>query len=203
VKLLLRKPTRAYLERTLDRATHTSPELVPGAHFEHTPAGYRLGRTKRVVGSGSGDFVRACRALEQWSFLPRWARVHPADAAPRAATNVLLVVRTFFTWGVLPARILTSVDETTPDGHRVGFIYAALPEHVAVGYERFLVEHHEASGAVTFELAAVARPVHPVLRRAPPVFRVIQRRFRRACMHRMRRQVAFPRYGTSTTRPNA
>lgn len=148
---------------------------------------FRFGRTREVVGSGSADYARACEVLGTWEFLPRWAGVYPERAPQEAGETALVVARVLGSWSVLPARIIERVDNADPA--RTGFVYAALPPHVADGYERFVVEHDPRTGRVIFEIAAVARPVDPLLRRLRPFFSLVQRRFRRACMRQVRRAV--------------
>lgn len=155
---------------------------MPGADFDSAPRGFRPGRTHEVVGHGADAHQRAREVLLTWGFLPEWARVHPPGAEPRPGDTLLMVVRTNGLWSVLPARV---VDREEAED-RAAFTYAAIQPHVAHGYERFAVQHDPTSDAVTFEIAAVARPALPALRVALPVFRISQQRFRRSCMEGMR-----------------
>jgi uncharacterized protein (UPF0548 family) len=187
-KIAVHTPSAASLERALERAQRASPSLVPTAKFEDAPEHFRFGRTRDLVGSGQADYEKACEVLATWEFLPRWAFVRPARAAQDAGETVLVVARVLGSWSVLPARIIQRVDGADPP--QTGFVYSALRPHVAEGYERFAVSFDPVTQGVTFEIAAVARPVDPVLRRLRPFFTLVQRRFRRACMRQMRRQLA-------------
>ena len=119
---------------------------------------------------------------------PATARPFPAAPPQQPGENLLLLVKTFGVWAAMPARVLESI-ATTDGVQRAGFVYTALPGHVAQGYERFLLEHDPATGDVTFELRAVARPAQRLVRLVRPAFSLMQLRFRRGCMRQLRKGI--------------
>jgi uncharacterized protein (UPF0548 family) len=155
VKIFLHEPRPTDVQQLMGSAEHATPGLVPGASFDPMPAGLRLGGTGQQVGSGTADFERAQRMLRAWAFLPRYAQAVPGTPAQQPGQNLVLLVKTLGVRVAMPARVLETI-EPTDDVPRAGFVYTALPGHVAQGYERFLLELDPISGAVTFELRAVS-----------------------------------------------
>ena len=72
----------------------------------------------------------------------------------------------------------------------VGFAYGTLPEHGAIGEERFTVEWHAADDSVWFDLYAFSRPNKLVARLGYPFVRRLQRRFAQAAKRSMAAAVA-------------
>lgn len=68
---------------------------------------------------------------------------------------------------------------------RCGFAYGTLPDHGAVGEERFMVEWRPADDSVWYDLYALSRPGHPLARLGYPLARGLQRRFARASKRAM------------------
>jgi uncharacterized protein (UPF0548 family) len=183
----VRRPRPDALDRLVTTAQGLPPGVAPTGRFDGAPPGFRVGSTRELVGSGTADFERAQRVIAAWAFLPTWAYPHPPAVPQAPGATLVLVVRTLFLWSVLPARIVQTVEQPADAGQRrAGFVYSALRGHVAEGYERFMVEHDEATGQVTFDLTAVARPASPVLRLVRPLFTLMQQNFRRTCMRQMR-----------------
>jgi len=166
MKVFLRKPRPTDVEPLMAAAQRATPSLLPGARFDDAPAGFRLGCTRQRVGSGAIDFERAKQLLREWAFLPASAHPYPGTPAQQPGENLLLLVRTSGVWAAMPARVLESI-ATTDGVQRAGFVYTALPGHVAQGYERFLLEHDPATGEVTLELRAIARPAQGLVRLVP------------------------------------
>jgi len=134
------------------------------------------------LGAGQGTFDRAIAALRAWrqSSLG-WTSVHPRGAPTTAGTDVAVVVRHFGFWSLNACRVLYEVDEDDADRgvRRVGFAYGTLPAHGEVGEERFTAEWHAADDSVWYDLYALSRPGHPLVRLAYPIARHLQRRFAR------------------------
>lgn len=187
MKLSVRKPQSHALERSLElaRGLQPTPDLRGALDRSAPPSGYRFGHTRERVGTGADDFERARRVIRDWNFLPRWAHAYPANAPQVPGETVLIAARTLGVWAILPARIIETIETPTSSG----FIYAALPGHVAFGIERFLVEHDPVTGQVEFSLTAVARPAYLLIRLGRPGFTIVQRVFRLACMRRMRAEL--------------
>jgi uncharacterized protein (UPF0548 family) len=187
MKITLRTPTQAALNQALADASAAAPSLELSDRFEDFPAGFRLRTTREVVGSGAADYEHAKRLIKEWAFLPRWIHPHP-DATPQHPGQTLLVVaNTLGIRWLLPTRILQTIND--PDGSQRGFVYSALHGHIAQGYERFVTEYDPATGNVTFDVTAVARPTTPFLRLIPPIFPFVQSSFRHGCMRQLRRAI--------------
>jgi uncharacterized protein (UPF0548 family) len=86
-------------------------------------------------------------------------------------------------------RIAYVFEDEEPSLKRYGFAIGTLPGHVERGEERFTVEWHRADDAVFYEVFAFARPAHPLARAAPPLARLIQRRFAVDSLRSMRTAV--------------
>jgi len=146
------------------------------------PPGYVLDHNRARLGAGKDTFDRAIAALRAWrqSSLG-WTSVHPRGAPTTAGTDVAVVVRHFGFWSLNACRVLYEVDEDDADRgvRRVGFAYGTLPAHGEVGEERFTAEWHAADDSVWYDLYALSRPGHPLVRLAYPIARHLQRRFAR------------------------
>ena len=101
--------------------------------------------------------------------------------------TVALVARHYGFWSLNACRIVYVVDEVGgADGmRRFGFAYGTLPDHGAVGEERFMIEWRPVDDSVWYDLYAVSRPGHPLARLGYPLVRALQRRFARASKQAM------------------
>jgi uncharacterized protein (UPF0548 family) len=153
--------------------------------FDVVPPGFRRGSTCEVVGTGRADFDAAARVIEAWAFLPRWVHTVPRHAPQVPGQALVVVAHTFGLRWWLPTRVVETI--ATDDAR--GFVYAALPGHIAEGHERFVATFDAATGVVRFDVTAVARLTHPVLRLVPPLFPTVQWWIRRTAMRRMRAAV--------------
>ena len=146
------------------------------------PPGYVVDHNRARLGVGKDTFDRAIAALRAWrqSSLG-WTSVHPRGAPTTTGTDVAVVVRHFGFWSLNACRVLYEVDEHDVQRgvHRVGFAYGTLPAHGEVGEERFTIERHASDDSVWYDLYALSRPGHPLVRLAYPIARHLQRRFAR------------------------
>ena len=146
------------------------------------PPGYVLDHNRARLGAGKHTFDRAIAALRAWrqSSLG-WTSIHPRGASTTAGTDVAVLVRHFGFWSLNACRVLYEVDEDDAQRgmRRVGFAYGTLPAHGEVGEERFTAEWHAADDSVWYDLYALSRPGHPLVRLAYPIARHLQRRFAR------------------------
>lgn len=146
------------------------------------PPGYVVDHNRARLGTGKDTFERASAALRAWrqSSLG-WTSVHPRGAPTTRGTEIAVVVRHFGFWSLNACRVLYEIDEA--DTHhgvcRVGFAYGTLPAHGEIGEERFTVEWFTADDSVWYDLYAISRPGHPLVRIAYPIARRLQRRFAR------------------------
>lgn len=162
--------------------THPQPGCT---RTETVPAGFVRDHTRAQLGDGPEVFAAAKQALRAWTPFPGgWVRAEPPDTPIRVGAVVAVVARAFGVWISNACRIEYVIDE--PD--RWGFGYATLPGHVECGEERFLVEQRP-DGSVWFDVFAVSRPRHWLVRVGYPVARRFQKRFGREAAAAMRRAV--------------
>lgn len=163
-----------------------------GATGGPPPDGWRRDHNRVRLGRGISVFRRARAALESWSmFDTGWTRLLPLSAPIREGTVVAVVARTLGITTVNPCRIVYTFDLELPDGRAwYGFAYGTLPEHVARGEERFLVEHRRDDDSVWFEVLAFSKPGHPLVKLGYPYMRMCQRRFARDAKRAMVRAVS-------------
>jgi uncharacterized protein (UPF0548 family) len=177
----------ARVERVLARACASPADAELLLDFDTAPPGFRRGSTRAVVGRGRADYARATQLISAWAFLPHWMHTHPVRVPQETGRSLVVVANTLGVRWLLPTRILTSL--TDDDGVTIGFVYGALPGHIARGYERFVASFDTTTGAVVFDITAVARITKPVLRPVAPLFPLVQWYFRRAAMRRLRASV--------------
>ena len=70
------------------------------------------------------------------------------------------------------------VDESGPIT-KFGLAYGTLPDHAAIGEERFMVEWDRVEDSVWFDILAFSRPNHVLTRLGYPLLRRRQKRFGR------------------------
>lgn len=166
------------------------------------PVGYSVDRNRLRLGAGARAFDRAAAALYGWRMLTHgWASVAPQAAPVTPGTTVAVVVRHYGFWSLNACRIVYVLGGAEPDVagvRRVGFAYGTLPEHGAVGEERFAVEWHAADDSVWFDMYAFSRPGTLLSRLGYPFGRLLQRRFARAAKQAMFEAVAA---GAGTAEP--
>ena len=119
------------------------------------PDGHRRTGDRFELGAGADAFAAACRAVRGWRmFALPWVELCYPDAPLEVGTTVGIAVRGR-PWSLSACRIVYVVDEP----RRFGFGYGTLPDHMARGEERFLVEHL-ADDRVVYDLRAFSRPGH-------------------------------------------
>jgi uncharacterized protein (UPF0548 family) len=171
--LRLTKPSDDELRRLLEasrRAEVTYAEV--GATRAEMPAGYRIDRYERRIGTGEGLFEKAVEVLRAWE-AQRGAGVDvfPRDARAVDGSTVLFVLRAFGLWTVAPCRIVY-VDERRS---RFRFGYGTLPGHAERGAVAMPVSC-DGAGIVTARIDSFSRTVDPLARAALPLTRVLQKR---------------------------
>jgi uncharacterized protein (UPF0548 family) len=152
-----------------------------GATRGPAPRGYAVDHNRERLGSGPEAFGRAAAALQAWRMTDLgWCAVQPAGAPAAPGTDVAVVVRHYGFWSLNACRVVYTLDEAAEGAggvRRVGFAYGTLPDHGAVGEERFAVEWHGADDSVWYDLLAYSRPGHVLARLGRPLARRLQRRF--------------------------
>jgi uncharacterized protein (UPF0548 family) len=172
--LLLTRPSDDAVERFV--ATQRDLDVTyadVGATRDGTkPRGFHVDVFSVDLGHGDTVFARANEGLRQWA-AHRGAGVSitPADARLVVGQTVGLVVRTGGVYMRAACRVVWTVDESD----RFGFGYGTLPGHPECGEEAFVANRH-ADDRITFDITAVSKPRHPLVRLGAPVARVMQMR---------------------------
>jgi uncharacterized protein (UPF0548 family) len=119
-----------------------------------------------------------------------WTMLCWPDASISEGTVIGVLGRHLGLRSLNACRIAYTIEEEGPSLKRYGFALGTLPGHVERGEERFTVEWHATDDSVFYELFAFSRPSHPLARAAPPLARMIQRRFARDSLLSMKAAVS-------------
>jgi uncharacterized protein (UPF0548 family) len=188
---LLAKPSDEQI-RNIVAAQRSAPFSYPfaGATRDDTlPAGYTRDHNRISLGVGEATFRRAVVAMQRWGmFNFAWMQLCWPDAPIAAGTTVALVAFSLGLWTLNACRVVYIVDEDGPV-LRYGFAYGTLPEHVARGEERFLIEWDRADDSVYYSILAYSQPNQLLTRLGYPAMRMMQKRFARASKGAMVRAV--------------
>lgn len=185
--LLLREPSDAKIRPFLD-GQRSLPFSYPevGASRNGAPPGYRVNHHRGRLGSGHETFARAVDALRRWKMYETgWTRLLWPVAPIAEGTVVGVLGRHYGLWSLNACRIAYTIEDEAPSLKRYGFAVGTLPGHVEQGEERFTVEWRATGDSVFYELFAFSRPAHPLARAAPPLARLVQRRFARDSLQSM------------------
>jgi len=177
--LLFRKPSpeviRAFLEAQ-SKFDFTYPEV--GATLSEPPKGYVVDRTRVKLGSGEKAYTSAKAAVGRWDQLRLgWVDVEAPTGPNRVGDMVAVIARFGRIWWLNACRIIYVVDEEDAQGRRIGLGYGTLPDHAAVGEERFLVEWNRATDEVFYDVLAFSRPNLCLARFGYYFMRKVQRHF--------------------------
>ena len=176
--LLLRKPSTETLRQFLDVQSRLPFSYEPvGATAAAPPPGFVVDRTRIKLGQGEQAYQTAANALRQWTqFRLSWLEAWPSDTPIVPGETVAVLARVTCFWWLNACRIVYVVVDDGPVS-RFGFAYGTLPDHAALGEERFLVEWDRADDSVWFDILAFSRPRHFLARVAYPGMRIWQKRF--------------------------
>jgi len=172
--LRLARPSDSDLQRALEtaRRAELSYEEVGATRSGSLPAGYRLDRYERRLGSDEDLFERAVAALRNWqAHLGAGVRIFPDGATVEIGGTVLFALRATGLWAIAPCRVVYVVDEHS--SFRFG--YGTLPGHPERGEVAMSVSRED-NGNVVARIASFSRTVDPLARAASPLTRVIQKR---------------------------
>ena len=186
--LTLRRPSDEALRRFLqDQSDRPFTYEAVGATATSPPRGFVLDRTRTRLGDGEETFAAAKEAHRDWAqFRLGWAESWPPRAPIREGGPVAILARVAGFWSINACRIVYVIEETRPVA-RYGFAYGTLPDHVATGEERFLVERDGTDGGVWLDVLAFSRPRHVLSKVAYFWMRRKQGRFGREAPAAMRR----------------
>jgi uncharacterized protein (UPF0548 family) len=173
----LTKPTEATI-RAFAEAQAALPFSYDsvGATATVPPAGFTVDRTLVRLGKGEAAFAAAKAALGQWrQFRLGWIEPHPLTEAIQPGTTLALLARSPGMWALNASRVVYVTDEPT----RYAYACGTLPDHIARGEERFLVERDPATDEVWYDVLAFSRPANLLARIGYPYMRWTQKRFGR------------------------
>jgi uncharacterized protein (UPF0548 family) len=183
--LLLRKPEPYLIRQYLDNLLTTGfsyPEV--GATNGQLPKGYAINHTRKKLGQGQLAFDSACDALRSWQQLQLgWVDCWPRNAALVPGEQIAVIGRAFGLWWLNACRVAYVIDEREHQA-RFGYAHGTLPDHLAIGEERFLVEMSD-DQAVWIDILAFSRPNTAVARIGYPMMRRAQSRFGRESAQRL------------------
>lgn len=116
-----------------------------------------------------------------------WIELCWPDTPTQVGATVAVLASHLGFWSLNACRIVYVIEE---DGavEKYGFAYGTLPQHAAIGEERFTVEYHHADQSVWYDLYALSRP-NFVARLAYPFTRALQKRFAGDSKRAMQRAV--------------
>ncbi len=189
--LTLTRPSRASIERCLAdqspcRYTYaevgctqnvTDPTL-PQLR-ERVPTSYAIDRTRALLGSGEGCYLRACESMRSWRMCDvGWASACWPETPIEIGRIVAILARTYGLWSLNVSRIIYVIEDRG-DVERFGFAYGTLPHHVERGEERFSIEWDHATDKVWYRITAISQPKHWLVNLAHRLARKTQRRFAR------------------------
>lgn len=154
------------------------------------PPGYAVDHYRIQVGRGEMGFQRARMALLRWRmFELNWVQLCWPTIPVQPGNTVGVLARVTSGWWLNACRIVYTVEEGG-DVERVGFAYGTLPDHAAMGEERFTVEWRHADDSVWYETLAYSQPNHRLARISGPLARRIQKRFAAESQQAMVRAVS-------------
>ena len=153
-----------------------------GATNATLPTNYTVDHNRIQLGSGEETFRRAVEALKNWQhFDLDWVTIVPRGVPVEVGATVAVKARAFGSWSLNASRVVYTIDKN----RAFGFAYGTLPDHVESGEERFLVVWL-GSDRVFYDILAFSRPRHPLVRFSFPLARMLQKRFARDSLNRMK-----------------
>lgn len=146
------------------------------------PSRYNVDHNRLQLGQGAATYERAVEALKNWRhFDLGWVTIVPGGVAIKAGATVAVKARAFGTWSLNACRVVYVIDEE----RRFGFAYGTLPDHVERGEERFLIEWLP-DDSVWYDILAFSEPRHPLVKASSPLARMLQKRFARESLARVK-----------------
>ena len=153
-----------------------------GATNTTPPSGYNVDHNRILLGTGEAVYKAGVEALKRWRhFDLGWVTIVPRGVPVEVGATVAVKARAFGSWSLSASRVVYTIDED----RRFGFAYGTLPDHVERGEERFLIEWLP-DDSVWYDILAFSRPKHPLVRLSAPLARMLQKRFARDSLNRVR-----------------
>lgn len=157
-----------------------------GTTQANAPAGYTVDHNRVQLGHGAEIYQRAVKALQHWrQFDLGWVTIATKDVKIETGAVVAVKAWACGMWTLNACRVVYVVDQDGPLT-RFGFAYGTLLDHIERGEERFLIEWNRNDDSVWYDILAFSQPRHPLVRLGFPVARMMQKRFARDSLSRMR-----------------
>lgn len=176
--IFMRMPNGAQLRELIEQQaalpfSYPYPEATRGA----PPQGYAVDRNRIQLGRGELAYQRARMALLRWRmFELSWVQLCWPNVPVRAGNTVGVLAHVAGAWWLNTCRIVYTFDETG-EVERLGFAYGTLPDHAALGEERFMVEWRHDDDTVWYDTLAYSQPNHRLARLGGRMTRRTQQRF--------------------------
>ncbi len=177
--LLFRKPSAEVIDTFLKvQSKYDLTYREVGATAGEPPGGYVVDRTRVKLGEGETAFVTAKGAVERWDQLRLgWVDIAAPQGPARVGDTVAIIARFGRIWWLNACRVVALVDDHDGPVRRFGLAYGTLPDHAAVGEERFFVEWDRATDEVSYSVVAFSRPNLRLARLGYFFMRKVQRHF--------------------------
>jgi uncharacterized protein (UPF0548 family) len=176
--ILMRKPSGAHLKEFIEQQAKL-PFSYPDVEVTRGPApsAYAVDHNRVQLGRGEMAYQRARKALQRWRMfeLP-WVQLCWPNTPMQPGNTVGILAHVAGSWWLNACRIVYTFDEAGAV-ERLGFAYGTLPEHAAMGEERFMVEWLHADDSVWFDMLGYSQPNHRLARLGSPLARRTQQRF--------------------------
>ena len=153
-----------------------------GATNAKPPADYTIDNNRVELGNGETIYRAAVAVLKEWrQFDLGWLSVVPRGVPTDVGEIVAVKARALGTWSLNATRVIYLIDEPK----RFGYAYGTLPGHIECGEERFLIEWLN-DDSVWYDILSFSRPRHPLVRASYPIARMLQKKFARESMMRVK-----------------
>ena len=180
------RPTSTDVERALEGYSRLNLQAAvldsrQGLRVSRLPAGFAHDHSRTAIGQGRKVFEAAISAFQEWKqFDLGWVRVANPAARIEIRQTIAVEIYALGLWSLNVSEIVdvTSVDVTSED-HAFGFIYKTSQHHAEEGEERFLLTFDPKTKAVHYDLEAISRPRHWLVRLGYPAVRALQHKFAR------------------------
>jgi len=184
---LMRRPSKAEIERFLDRSHSLPLSYGPTGIVRHRSRTDRFDEQVVTIGRGEADFERARLAVAGWKhFDIGWVKAFPSLPSIDVGTDVAVLIRHLGFWSLNGARVVYQANGT--DGQAAfGFAYGTLTNHAESGEELFEVFIDQESGEVRYRIRAVSWPQSALTSIGQPFVSFLQAEFRRDSAAAMKR----------------
>jgi uncharacterized protein (UPF0548 family) len=160
-----------------------------GASANSPPKGYVVDHNRVRLGTGAHTYKLAMEAINRWKMFDfSWIQLCWPDTSTKKGSVVAVVVQHFGFWSINSCRVVYEINDDGPIA-KYGFAYGTLVDHAECGEERFSVEWHKEEDSVWYDILAFSKPNALLAKFAYPLARSLQRKFARASMEAMLREV--------------